>query len=104
MESKSARLLVVVFGFDTGRDCGLLVGGDLFVGFWSDNAAANRPSSVIPCCSFFIGTRAGGCGGSGAILENNLSISDIDVVALVDCGRLSCLCVIETLALVTTTV
>jgi len=104
MESKSARLLLVVFGFDSGRDCSLLVGTDvLFVGFWSDNAAANRPLSVIPCCPLSAGIRAGGCGGSGASLENNLSISDIDVVALVDCGRLSCfdVCVIETLALVT---
>ena len=104
MESRSARLLLVVFGFDPGWDCGLLAGADvLFVGLWSDNAAANRPSSVIPCCSIFAEIGAGSCRGSGASFENSLSISDIP---LVDCGRLSCfdVCAIETLALVTTAV
>ena len=44
--------------------------------------------------------------GSGAILKNNLSISYIDVVALVGREGLSCFdeCVIEILALVTTAV
>lgn len=80
--------------------------GAFFVGFWPDNAAANKQSSVIPCCPFFTGTGAGDGDGSGPSLENNLSISDIDVVALVDWGRLSCLdaCATETLALVTTVI
>ena len=104
MESNNARLRLVVFGFDAGWGCNLLMCAEvLVVGFWSDNAAANRLSSVIPCCPLF---RADDCGGSGASLENSLSSSDIDVVALVGRESLSCFdeCVIEILALVTTEV
>jgi len=107
MESNNARLRLVVFGFDAGWGGNLLVCVDvLVVGFWSDNAAANRPSSVIPCCPLFAKIVAGDWGGSGASLENNLSISDIDVVALVGRESLSCFdeCAIEILALVTTEV
>lgn len=76
----------------------MLVGG-----FWPDNAAANSPLSVIPCGPLSTGIGAGDCGGSGASLENNLSISDIDVVALVGRGGPPGLdeCMAETLALVT---
>ena len=107
MESNNARLRLVVFGFDGGWGCNLFVCRDvLVVGFWPEIAAANSPSRVIPCCPPFARIGAGDCDGSGASLENNLSISDMDVVALVGRESLSCFdeCVIEILALVTTEV